>query len=388
MESHLPYKGDSVIAIDGGLRRLQGRGACLKGKIVVAGPCSVESEAQMMEIALRLGKLGISALRGGIWKPRTRPGSFQGVGELGLPWLKAAGKAAKVPVACEVAQPSHVDACLENGIDVLWLGARTTVNPFSVQALADRLRGVDVTVMVKNPINPDIELWIGAIERLRRAGVTRIVGIHRGFSTARQTVYRNEPIWRIPMELRRRMPEIPLLCDPSHMAGSIELIRPLAQEAMDHLYDGLMIEVHPHPAKALSDCDQQVTPARLRSLLASLKPKKEITNEPEYVSRVFGLRKEIDGLDRQLVDCLARRMEIVREISHYKRKHGVSTFQPRRWRAILKDRVRHGVTHELDPYFVHHLFEYIHEEAIRWQEQETGTAASKSARRKSGSRVR
>lgn len=355
--------------MDGGLRRLHGRNACLKGKIVVAGPCSVESESQITETALELAKIGISLLRGGIWKPRTRPGSFQGIGKVGLPWLKAAGKIAKVPVACEIAHPAHVDACLEHGIDVLWIGARTTVNPFSVQALADRLRGVDLPVMVKNPINPDIELWIGAIERLRLAGITKIVAVHRGFSTERKSIYRNDPIWRIPIELRRRMPEIPFLCDPSHMAGSSELIKTLAQEAMDHLYDGLMIEVHPHPEKALSDGAQQITPAQLRSLMASLKTKKENTRAGEYLSHIDALRKEIDGLDRQLLDGLSRRMEIVRDISRQKERYGVSFFQPRRWRTIVEDRTRYGVAKKLDPDFVHRLFEGIHEEALRWQEQ-------------------
>lgn len=356
---------------DGGLRRLRGRGACLQGKIVIAGPCSVESEQQIMEVALQLGKLGISALRGGIWKPRTRPGSFQGIGEVGLPWLKAAGKAAKLPVACEVAQPAHVDACLAHGIDILWIGARTTVNPFSVQALADRLRGVDLPVMVKNPVNPDLELWMGAIERLRRAGVTKIAAIHRGFSTARETIYRNEPIWRIPLELRRRLPEIPLICDPSHMGGSKELLKPISQEALDLLYDGLIIETHPHPNQAQSDRDQQITPSQLRNLLAGLKPKKELAAVQDYLRHMAELRKEVDGLDHQLLDSLSRRMEIVRQMSHYKEKYGTSSFQPHRWSEIVKDRTNYGTAHNLEQDFVLDLFELIHEEAIRQQEQET-----------------
>ncbi len=356
---------------DGGLRRLHGRGACLQGKIVIAGPCSVESEQQVMETALKLGKLGVSALRGGIWKPRTRPGSFQGVGEIGLPWLKAAGRAAKLPVACEVAYPAHVDACLTHGIDILWIGARTTVNPFSVQALADRLRGVDLPVMVKNPVNPDLELWLGAIERLHRAGVTKIIAVHRGFSTARQTIYRNEPIWRIPLELRRRMPHVPLICDPSHMGGTRELLKPISQEALDLLYDGLMIEVHPRPEKAQSDASQQITPKRLRSLLAGLILKKENTLVRDYISHIAALRKEVDGLDHQLLDCLGQRMEIVRQMSHCKEKYGVSSFQPHRWSDIVRDRTRYGSAHALDQDFVMEIFDHIHEEAIRLQERET-----------------
>lgn len=372
---------------DGGLRRLQGRGACLQGKIVIAGPCSVESEQQIMETALQLGKLGVSALRAGIWKPRTRPGSFQGIGEAALPWLKAAGKAAKLPVACEVAQPAHVDACLAHGVDILWIGARTTVNPFSVQALADRLRGVDLPVLVKNPVNPDLELWLGAIERLRRAGVTKISAIHRGFSTARETIYRNEPIWRIPLELRRRMPEIPLLCDPSHMGGKRELLKPLSQEALDLLYDGLIIETHPNPSQAQSDRDQQITPAQLRALLAGLKPKKELAAVQDYLRHMAELRKEVDGLDHQLLDALSRRMEIVRQMSHYKEKYGTSSFQPHRWSEIVKDRTNYGVAHNLEQDFVLDMFELIHEEAIRQQEQETAVIPPKPAARKRGQRV-
>ncbi len=357
----------------------QGYKTCLKGKIIMAGPCSVESEGQIMDIALQLGKMGVSILRGGIWKPRTRPGSFQGVGEIGLQWLKSAGKAAKLPVGCEVAQPAHVDACLANDIDVLWIGARTTVNPFSVQALADRLRGVDLPVMIKNPVNPDLELWIGAIERLRRAGISKIAAIHRGFSTARDTIYRNEPIWRIPMELRRRMPEIPLICDPSHMGGKRELLKSISQEALDLLYEGLMIEVHPCPEKAMSDSGQQITSAQLRKLLAGLKPKKELTVIRDYMQHMAGLRKEVDGLDHQLLDCLSRRMEIVRQMSLCKQKYGVSSFQPHRWSAIVKDRTRYGVARALDSDFIHDIFDQIHEEAIRQQEKETDVIPQKKA---------
>ena len=355
---------------DGGLRRLRGRGACLQNKIVIAGPCSVESEQQVLATARQLSKLGISALRGGIWKPRTRPGSFQGVGEIGLPWLKAAGRAVKLPVACEVAQPAHVDACLAHGIDILWIGARTTVNPFSVQALADRLRGVDLPVLVKNPVNPDLELWMGAIERLRRAGVTKITAIHRGFSTARDSEYRNEPIWHIPLELRRRLPEIPLLCDPSHMGDKRELLQPLAQEALDLLYDGLMIEVHPQPDKALSDREQQITPAQLRKLLASLTPKQELAGAHDYLRQMTELRAAVDGLDHQLLDCLSRRMELVRQMSRCKAQYGTSSFQPHRWSAIVKDRTRYGKSRALPEDFVLDIFNQIHEEAIRQQEKE------------------
>ena len=238
--------------------------------------------------------------------------------------------------------------------------------------------------MVKNPVNPDLELWLGAIERLRRAGVTRISAIHRGFSTARETIYRNEPIWRIPLELRRRMPEIPLICDPSHMGGTRELLKPISQEALDLLYDGLMIEVHPHPKVAQSDREQQITPAQLRTLLAGLKPKKEMAAVRDYLRHMTELRKEVDGLDHQLLDSLSRRMEIVRQMSHYKEKYGTSSFQPHRWSAIVKDRTSYGTTRNLEQDFVLDLFELIHEEAIRQQEQETDVIPPQATDHKQG----
>lgn len=335
---------------------------------LVAGPCSVESEEQVMETALGLADLGLTAMRGGIWKPRTRPESFQGVGAKGLEWLKAAGRAAKLPVACEVAEPSHVELCLKCGIDVLWIGARTTVNPFSVQALADCLKGVKVPVMVKNPINPDLDLWIGALERLARAGLTQVCAVHRGFSIWRKTPYRNDPIWRIPLELRRRLPELPLLCDPSHICGNKDLLGLVSQKAMDLLYDGLMIEVHAHPEEALSDSGQQITPAALGSLLSGLKPKKATSRVPEYRSHVEALRRQIDDIDHQFLDLLGRRMATVREISAQKRKYAVASFQPDRWQEIVESRTEYGAECGIPEDFVLAIFQHIHEEAIRQQE--------------------
>ena len=224
-----------------------------KAKLFIAGPCSVESEKQVMRTAITLSKYEVSALRGGIWKPRTRPGSFEGVGAKGLVWLKNAGRAAKLPVATEVANPRHVELCLKAGIDILWIGARTSTNPFNVQEIANALRGVDVPVMIKNPINPDIELWIGAIERIRSAGVKKIIAVHRGFSAYQKARYRNQPIWKIPIELKRQLPNVPLVCDPSHISGNRKYVFEIAQEAMDFLFDGLMIEVHPDPDQALCD---------------------------------------------------------------------------------------------------------------------------------------
>jgi chorismate mutase len=335
--------------------------------ILVAGPCSVESQEQVMETALGLKGLGLTAMRGGIWKPRTRPDSFQGVGAEGLAWLTAAGRAAGLPVTCEVAEPAHVELCLEAGVDILWIGARTTVNPFSVQAIADCLKGVKVPVMVKNPINPDLGLWIGAVERLEQAGLTDICAIHRGFSIWRKTPYRNEPIWRIPLDLRRLRPELALLCDPSHICGRRDLLGCIAQEAIDLLYDGLMVEVHAHPEEALSDSEQQITPPELAELLSGLEPKKPTSPVREYRSDVEALRTRIDEIDHQLLDLLGRRMATVREISDRKKKYAVASFQPDRWQEIVASRTEYGAGVGLPEDFVLDIFQRVHEEAIRQQ---------------------
>jgi len=341
----------------------------LKGKIVIAGPCSVESLAQMRQVARALAPFGIAALRGGVWKPRTRPGAFQGVGARGLAWLKDAGRSVGLPVACEVADPGHVEQCLQHGIDILWIGARTTGSPFAVQAVADALKGAHVPVLVKNPMNPDLELWIGAIERLLAAGVPQVWAVHRGFSTWRRTAFRNEPLWRIPLDLRRRLPKLPLLCDPSHICGSRRLIPAIAQEALDLLFDGLMLEVHPAPARALSDASQQITPTAFGRLLARLKIKKANSRVEDYRDHIRDLRERIDDLDAQLLAVLGRRMAAVREISRYKRKYGVSAFQPGRWKQIVASRTEAGVRQGLGADFVLRIFQHVHEEAIRQQEQ-------------------
>ena len=243
----------------------------VRKKFLVAGPCSVESEEQMLRTAVQLSAYDVTVIRGGIWKPRTRPGSFEGIGMRGLKWLRQAGNAAGLPVATEAAKPTHVEECLKAGIDALWIGARTTTNPFAVQEIADALRGVDIPVMIKNPMNPDIELWIGAIERINKAGITKIMAVHRGFSTYGENLYRNQPIWRIPIELRRRLPHLPLICDPSHICGKQRYIMAVAQQAMDFLFDGLMIEVHCAPRSALSDPRQQMTPAQYGRLISKLR---------------------------------------------------------------------------------------------------------------------
>src|SRR5271167_4332831 len=243
----------------------------VRKKFLVAGPCSVESEEQILRTAVQLSAHDVTMIRGGIWKPRTRPGLFEGVGPRGLKWLKQAGRAAGLPVATEAAKPAHVEECLKAGIDALWIGARTTTSPFAVQEVADALRGVDIPVMIKNPMNPDIELWIGAIERINKSGITKIMAVHRGFSTYGEHLYRNQPIWRIPIELRRRLPYLPLICDPSHICGQRSYIMAVAQQAMDFLFDGLMIEVHCAPPTALSDARQQLTPPQYGRLINKLR---------------------------------------------------------------------------------------------------------------------
>jgi chorismate mutase len=347
----------------------------LKDKFLVAGPCSVESKEQVLQTALHLAAYDVTLLRGGIWKPRTHPGSFEGIGVEGLAWLKNAGVAAGIPVATETATAYHVEECLKVGIDVLWIGARTTTNPFAVQEIADALTGVDIPVMIKNPMNADLELWIGAIERISKAGITKIMAVHRGFSTYRQSLYRNPPLWRIPIELRRRMPHLPLICDPSHICGTRKRIMSVAQEALDFLFDGLMVEVHCAPAKALSDAAQQLTPTQYGKLLSRLRyPTAADTTRLSAGVRV--LRKEIDAIDDDLIALLARRMECVKQIGSWKRNHNVSLFQLERWEQVLHDRVQSSVKRHLSESFARDLFEHIHEEALNVQEQISAVASS------------
>ncbi len=335
---------------------------------LIAGPCSVESEEQIMQTALGLADCGVNVLRGGVWKPRTRPGSFEGVGVEALPWIKNAGKEANLPVAVEVANPEHVEECLKHDIDILWIGARTTTNPFSVQILADSLKGVDIPVMIKNPISPDVELWIGAFERLNNAGITKLIGIHRGFASHRKTAYRNVPNWRIPIELKRRIEGITVICDPSHICGNVELLQSVAQEAMDLLFNGLMIEVHNDPGSALSDAKQQITPQSYRTMIEKLKVKKPFSDDKEFFQHLGDLRKEIDGVDNNLINLLAQRMHLSRQIGTVKRNLDVSNFQPDRWDEIVKSRTKAGVDKNLSEEFVLRIYQYIHEESIRQQE--------------------
>jgi chorismate mutase len=340
----------------------------IKNKILIAGPCSVESEKQMMQTAILLSKHEITALRGGIWKPRTHPGSFDGVGVPGLKWLKNAGEVTHLPVATEIAHPQHVEQCLKHGIDILWIGARTTTNPFAVQEIANALRGVDVPILIKNPINPDIELWIGAIERINKAGIKKIMAVHRGFSTYRRDKFRNPPIWRIPIELRRQMPNIPLICDPSHICGDRKYIFSVSQEAMDFLFDGLMIEVHSCPIKALSDAKQQITPVQYGKLIKKLRYTFSDATYKQNFQDIESYRNEIDVIDNDIIALLAKRMKFVREIGKAKQKHDMAIFQPRRWRKVLETRLSASIRRNLSREFIREIFEHIHEEALLIQE--------------------
>ena len=334
-----------------------------KRPIVIAGPCSAETEVQVMETAKALSSKDIKMFRAGIWKPRTKPGGFEGVGSIGLKWLKRVKAETGMYTAVEVATRDHVFEVLKAGIDIVWIGARTVANPFAVQEIADALRGVDIPVFVKNPVNADLEQWIGAIERVQRAGVHRIAAVHRGFSSYENKMYRNQPLWHIPIELRRRYPQLPIFCDPSHIGGKRELIAPLCQQAMDLNFDGLMIESHPNPADAWSDANQQVTPEVLDYILNLL----VIRDTTQTTENLVELRRQIDGIDEGLLELLARRMRVSREIGIYKKEHNMPILQTPRYGEILENRSRMGLTMDLNPDFVKKMLSEIHEESVRQQ---------------------
>ena len=334
-----------------------------KRPIIGAGPCSAESEEQVMQVATSLANKGVTFFRAGIWKPRTKPGCFEGVGKIGLPWLKRVREELSIPVATEVATPEHVEQSLAAGVDILWIGARTTANPFAVQELADSLRGVDVPVLVKNPVIPDIELWIGALERLNNAGVTRLGCIHRGFSSYGEKIFRNAPQWQLPLELKRRLPQLPMLCDPSHIAGKRELLAMLSQEAMDLNFDGLMIETHCQPECALSDNRQQVVPGELFVILDRL-VHRTACGESNEITRYRAL---LDEIDNDLMHLIAKRMQIAREIGEIKREKGLTVFQPFRYNEVMERYTADSALHSLDVEAMKDIFEVIHSESIRQQ---------------------
>lgn len=348
------------------LKPLDQWGFGIKRPFIIAGPCSCETEEQMMETAQRLKDKGVTALRAGIWKPRTRPGMFEGIGIEGLSWLVGAGKAAGLPTAVEVANGQHVEDALKAGIDILWIGARTTVNPFSIQEVADALRGVDVPVLVKNPLNPDLQLWIGGLERVYAAGIRKLGAVHRGFSSYEKTRYRNKPMWELPIELRRLHPEVPIVTDPSHICGDRSMIADAAQKAFDLDFDGLMIESHRDPENAWSDANQQVTPEKLGEIVSGLVIRSSaLGHEAEDALAV--LRGHIDRIDNYLLELVGERMEVARQIGDFKREHGITILQASRWDEIVRDRVSKGGKKSLTEDFVADLMEAIHQESIRHQ---------------------
>jgi chorismate mutase len=335
---------------------------------VIAGPCSAESERQVISTARALAKSPhVKAFRAGIWKPRTRPNSFEGVGETGLKWLKAVKAETSLPTTTEVANARHVEICLDSGIDILWIGARTTVNPFLVQEIADALKGVDVPVLVKNPINAELGLWIGAIERLYHAGIRKLAAVHRGFSTYVEMDYRNRPNWQIPIELKRLLPNLPLICDPSHIAGNRKLIEPVSQTALDLGIQGLMIETHIDPEHALSDSKQQITPGALNALLERLRARSTAITDKQVKAKIARLRAEISHVDSQIMEDLAQRMRWVEEIGKLKQQHGISVLQINRWENLLKDHIAKAQQLGLDSEFIKAVFELIHAQAVKRQ---------------------
>jgi chorismate mutase len=337
--------------------------------LVIAGPCSAESEEQLMETARRLRGTRVDYFRAGIWKARTRPSNFEGIGDTALPWLVKAGRQFGMKTATEVATAQHVEIALHHGVDLLWIGARTTVNPFSVQEIAEALRGVNAPVLVKNPTSPDMALWTGALERINRAGVRRLGVIHRGFSVAGVVRYRNAPMWELAIEFRRMHPDIPIIADPSHITGRRDMILDVAQHAMDLGLDGLMIEAHPNPDQAWSDAPQQVTPERLAEILDLVKVRRETSADAGFLAALATLRGRIDHLDHEILDLLAKRMRVVEEIADCKRENNVATLQVSRWSAMLEDRLDRAQTLGLSAEYAQAIYEIIHRESVRRQSE-------------------
>ena len=332
-----------------------------KRPVVIAGPCSAETEEQVMETAKDLAKNGVRIFRAGIWKPRTKPGGFEGVGSVGLTWLQEVKKETGMLVATEVANKQHVEEALNAGVDVLWIGARTSANPFAMQEIADSLVGADVPVLVKNPVNPDLELWIGAMQRIYNAGIRQIGAIHRGFSAYGKHLYRNMPQWHIPIELRRRMPELTLICDPSHIGGKRELVAPLSQQAMDMGFDGLIVESHCDPDSAWSDKSQQVTPEVLNFILNML----VVRDTTQTTESLTLLRQQIDQIDNDLLEALSKRMRISREIGQYKKEHSMPVVQTGRYDDILNSRAAAAEELGMNGDFMKTVYQAIHEESVR-----------------------
>ena len=336
---------------------------------LVAGPCSAETETQVMDVALALKKeRKTDIFRAGIWKPRTRPDSFEGVGEVGLEWLVNAGKEIGLPTTTEVANSKHVELTLKAGVDVLWIGARTTVNPFAVQEIADALRGVDIPVMIKNPVNPDLSLWIGAFERMEKVGLKDLSAIHRGFSVYKHAKYRNVPNWEIPIAFMEKMPGISMICDPSHITGNRDLLASVGQKAMDLNFAGLMIETHPNPAEAWSDAAQQVTPERLSEIINSIVLRSQEVST-DVASLIEEMRSKLGDMDNRLFDLLAERMLLSEEVGKLKRENNITILQQEHWQQVINHRMEKSDEYNLTQVFVRRLMDAIHQESIRHQTQ-------------------
>lgn len=338
-------------------------------RLLIAGPCSAETPEQTLMSCRGAAEAGAHLLRAGIWKPRTRPDAFPGIGEDALPWIVDAGRAVGLPVTVEVASASHVELALKAGVDVLWIGARSTANPFTVQEIADVLSGVDVPVMIKNPVNPDLDLWIGALERIHRAGVRRLAAVFRGFSVYKPGVYRNAPMWEIPIELRRRLPSIDMICDPSHICGRRSLISEIAQQALDLDFDGLMIETHIDPDNAWSDAAQQLTPEALVQLMEGLRVKAATSDDPVFLASLEAMRNHIDHLDEEIIHLLRQRMEISRAIGRSKKQRDITILQMNRWNTLFNSRIEQTIKAGLSDSFAREFIQAIHNESIRQQEE-------------------
>ncbi len=337
--------------------------------LLIAGPCSAESEEQMVDTAKKLkASKRISYFRAGVWKPRTRPGMFEGVGEIGLKWMQTVKEETGLPTACEIATPEHAELALKYGIDMLWVGARTSVNPFAVQDIADCIKGTNVAVLVKNPVNPDLQLWIGALERINGAGITRLAAIHRGFSSYEKIAFRNDPMWKIAIELKTICPNLPIINDPSHIAGIRELVPLIAQKALNLDMDGLMVEVHNNPAIAKSDAKQQLLPEDYAQMIYDLQLREvSATSMKLEPTELEIYRQEIDLIDELIIQKLARRMELSRKIGQYKKDHSLMVLQMDRWEQILQNRVAMGSAMNINPKFMKMFLEMLHEESINLQ---------------------
>lgn len=332
-------------------------------KLILAGPCSVETETQLNDVANQLIDMGIPIMRAGVWKPRTKPGCFEGVGVKGLRWLKDIKDRTGIKIAIEVANEKHVYEALKYGIDYLWIGARTTTNPFAVQEIADALKGAEVKVFVKNPMNPDIELWIGALERINNAGISQVGAIHRGFSSYHRGLYRNPPQWHIPIELKRRYPKMTIICDPSHIGGKRDLIEPISKLAMNLGFNGLMIETHCNPDTAWSDSEQQITPEQLKNIIDSI----EVRNNNVSISELFSFRNQIDEIDYRVIELFNERVNIAYKIGLFKKERKISALQIDRYQELLNNRVEYAQGLSISKDFIMKLFEIIHEESVRVQ---------------------